>query len=323
MSNLICGDLQNTWKYLSNGEERMISTSYMEGGFYVARSNSWDGTAPWVSIVDCQNGWLKFRDDYGTERTFIDRDGTIYLSDSSGTQRNRFSGADGTVALYDSSGNQRQVLNGDGEQYFYNGSGTLRQKLDSNGKLWQYDANGKQRTYLEYGDIMLYTSAEKQTAKLSGSAFASGGSLELYDTNAVERARLLIDGLSFYNASGSMTAIYPATFTNHNNTTVGSNPTYVESQNVRWTKMGHVVTLSGWFQMTGTTPSVGTWLLADLPPSVQELDFTVYDQNSQTTRMVMLKNDGKLYAAQGMATSGLSLHYMNVAITYICRDATQ
>lgn len=96
----------------------------------------------------------------------------------------------------------------------YDNAHVLRTVMDGNGKLWQYDANGKKRTYLEYGDIFLYTASETQTLKLSGSAFpALGGSVQLYDTSAVERVRLTAEGLIFYNSSGAQTAIYPATGT--------------------------------------------------------------------------------------------------------------
>ena len=92
----------------------------------------------------------------------------------------------------------------------YDNAGTLRHQLDGGGRLWQYDANGKKRTYLEYGDIFLYTASETRTLKLSGAAFpALGGSLQLYDTSAVERTRLTAEGLNFYNSSGTRTGNYP------------------------------------------------------------------------------------------------------------------
>lgn len=100
---------------------------------------------------------------------------------------------------------QNPIVNLSGSTFSLYASGVLRQKLDGNGKLWQYDANGKKRTYLEYGDVFLYTSAEVQTAKLSGATFTTGGSLQLYDTSAVERARLTVGGLNFYNSSGTKT----------------------------------------------------------------------------------------------------------------------
>ncbi|MBQ1789132.1 MAG: phage tail protein [Oscillospiraceae bacterium] len=100
----------------------------------------------------------------------------------------------------------------DGVIDLYSSGGTLRQRMNNDGKLWQYDANGKKRTYLEYGDILLYTASETQTLKLSGAAFpALGGSVQLYDTSANERTRLTAEGLKFYNSSGTQTASYPAT----------------------------------------------------------------------------------------------------------------
>lgn len=120
--------------------------------------------------------------------------------------------ASNNITLYDASGTRRELLmGGSGSFHMYDSSGVLRHQLDGGGRLWQYDSNGKKRTYLEYGDIFLYTSAEKQTVKLSGAAFPTiGGSLQLYDPNANERARLHADGLRFYNASGTLTAWYPA-----------------------------------------------------------------------------------------------------------------
>ena len=100
----------------------------------------------------------------------------------------------------------------DGVINLYSSGSTLRQRMNNDGKLWQYDANGKKRTYLEYGDIFLYTASETQTLKLSGAAFpALGGSVQLYDTSANERTRLTAEGLKFYNSSGTQTASYPAT----------------------------------------------------------------------------------------------------------------
>ena len=101
----------------------------------------------------------------------------------------------------------------DGVIDLYSSGSTLRQRMNNDGKLWQYDANGKKRTYLEYGDIFLYTASETQTLKLSGAAFpALGGSVQLYDTSANERTRLTAEGLIFYNSSGTKTASYPAVF---------------------------------------------------------------------------------------------------------------
>lgn len=151
--------------------------------------------------------------------------------DGNGNEIRRFalSAGSGTLSLYETgTGTLRQTINGNGVLWQYDANGNIRtyieygdiylrdaagnnrHHLDSEGKLTQYDSNGKKRTYLEYGDIFLYTSAEKQTVKLSGAAFPTiGGSLQLYDPNANERARLHADGLRFYNASGTQTAKYP------------------------------------------------------------------------------------------------------------------
>lgn len=137
--------------------------------------------------------------------------GTLSLYETgTGTLRQTING-NGVLWQYDTNGNIRTYIEY-GDIYLRDAAGNNRHHLDSEGKLTQYDANGKKRTYLEYGDIFLYTSAEKQTVKLSAAAFPTlGGSLQLYDPNANERARLHADGLSFYNASGTLTASYPAT----------------------------------------------------------------------------------------------------------------
>lgn len=114
-------------------------------------------------------------------------------------------------ALVNDTQKNRAILSANDYLQMYDSNDVLRQSADGNGTLYQYDANGKKRTYLEYGDVFLYTAAEKQTAKLSGAAFPTGGSLQLYDTNAVERVRETIDGLNFYNSSGTQTASYPST----------------------------------------------------------------------------------------------------------------
>lgn len=61
-----------------------------------------------------------------------------------------------------------------------------------------------------YVAFALVNGADSARARLASTMFSTGGSLQLYDTSAVERARETIDGLNFYNASGSLTAAYPA-----------------------------------------------------------------------------------------------------------------
>jgi hypothetical protein len=135
--------------------------------------------------------------------------GTLSLYETgTGTLRQTING-NGVLWQYDANGNIRTYIEY-GDIYLRDAAGNNRHHLDSEGKLTQYDSNGKKRTYLEYGDVFLYTSAEKQTVKLSGAAFPTiGGSLQLYDPNANERARLHADGLRFYNASGTQTGNYP------------------------------------------------------------------------------------------------------------------
>lgn len=62
-----------------------------------------------------------------------------------------------------------------------------------------------------YVAFALVNGAESTRARLASTMFSTGGSLQLYDTSAIERARETIDGLNFYNASGTQTASYPAT----------------------------------------------------------------------------------------------------------------
>ena len=132
--------------------------------------------------------------------------------------------------------------------HFRNTDGTIRQRLD-NGTLRQYDGNGKLRTYLEYGDIYLYTAAEKSTLHLSSGGYASvlntsgktaasmgvyndqHGYIYLYDgtsntlrswydytglkfadSSGTQRVKLEQGGLSFYNSSGTLSASYPSAF---------------------------------------------------------------------------------------------------------------
>ena len=113
--------------------------------------------------------------------------------------------------------------------HFRNTDGTVRQRLD-NGTLRQNDANGKLRTYLEYGDIYLYTSAEKNTLHLSSGGYASvlntsgktaasmgvyndqHGYLYLYDgTSNTLRSWYDYTGLKFADANGTTTAVYHST----------------------------------------------------------------------------------------------------------------
>lgn len=82
--------------------------------------------------------------------------------------------------------------------------------MNNKGKLWQYDANGKLRTYLEYGDIFLYNSSEKQTVHL-GTYNNQHGYLYLYDgTSNTLRSWYDYTGIKFADSNGTQTGYYPS-----------------------------------------------------------------------------------------------------------------
>ena len=114
---------------------------YNQTGFVIARNHAQD---KYVELV-------------GDQLTFYD---------SSNVRRQFFTG-DGMFRQYDANGTERTFIQSDGTISLSNDSGILRQKLDSNGKLWQYDANGKQRTYLEYGGhFPLHSTGETNSTTL-------------------------------------------------------------------------------------------------------------------------------------------------------------
>lgn len=239
--------------------------------------------------------------------------GTLQLGGNSSTFPNEGSGVSGTlfvknsmgetVATIQPSGNYENFQNGitrsilaSGFLYQYDSNGTQRQTLSSDGKLWQYDSSGKKRTYLEYGDIFLYTSAEKKTAHLSGSNFVSGGSLQLHDTSEIERARLTTDGLSFYNASGTTTL----TAGTYNGTSGilylydGSTPSYRAYLDY---------TALSFRDTSGTTQS-----------QIRQTEFTLY--SSGVKRNTMIPTGNMQYDSSGVKISqwdNASLKYYNTS----------
>lgn len=146
--------------------------------------------------------------------------------------------------------------------------------MNNEGKLWQYDANGKKRTYLEYGDIFLYTASETQTLKLSGAAFpALGGSVQLYDTSANERTRLTAEGLNFYTAAGDLSASYPRAFSINSYTpsftwSNGSTAPTVNNINAVWRKLGNVVQIYMRFNIAAINGSGNGSLVISYPRGV-------------------------------------------------------
>lgn len=98
-----------------------------------------------------------------------------------------------------------------GRILLYSANGVLRQTLNGDGQLRQYGTNGTTRTFLDYGDIYLYTGAGDETIQISSNNFSNGGVIRFRDASARERSRHTIDGVTFYNTSGTTIANYPAT----------------------------------------------------------------------------------------------------------------
>ena len=161
------------------------------------------------------NMWENFFSPQIRMRSTYSQDG-MALYDANGTLL--FSGIGSQLYLYNSNNAHPATVylygydnNNGGVLELSDASGTLRQKLDGNGKLWQYDANGKKRTYLEYGDIFLYNSSEKQTVHL-GTYNNQHGYIYLYDgTSNTLRSWWDYTGLKFADSSGTLTAEYPST----------------------------------------------------------------------------------------------------------------
>ena len=159
------------------------------------------------------NMWENFFSPQIRMRSTYSQDG-MALYDANGTLL--FSGIGSQLYLYNSNNAHPATVylygydnNNGGVLELSDASGTLRQKLDGNGKLWQYDANGKKRTYLEYGDIFLYNSSEKQTVHL-GTYNNQHGYIYLYDgTSNTLRSWYDYTGLKFADANGNQTCIYP------------------------------------------------------------------------------------------------------------------
>ena len=258
-----------------------------------------------------------------TKKAIILQAGGLYWYENYVSDNNRNISAEifpNEINLYEVSGGVSQI-----RTQIQNGVLSLhknveRQKLNNEGKLWQYDANGKLRTYLEYGDIYLYNSSEKQTVHL-GTYNNQHGYIYLYDgTSNTLRAWLDYTGLNFANSSGTLVNKYPNEHTYYNNSNVQITAPYVSDSNLRWVKMGRIVNLSGWFRMNYQA-AINQDLVSGIPAPVAEQAFAVYDQNSNSARMAVLKTDGKLYAAQGL-DANLGGHYMNLSLTYISSNTT-
>lgn len=160
----------------------------------------------------------------------------------------------------------------------------------------------------------------KQKTHYGSSGISSS---EAVGIGAADVTRMSLDytnGLKFYNSSGTLVNKYPTAHTYYGNSNVQITAPYVSDSNLRWVKMGRIVNLSGWFQMNYQAAN-GQDLVSGLPAPVAEQAFLVYDQNSNSARMAVLKTDGKLYAAQGL-DANLGGHYMNLSLTYISSNTT-
>ena len=167
-----------------------------------------------------------------TKKAIILQAGGLYWYENYVSDNNRNISAEifpNEINLYEVSGGVSQIRTQIQNGVLSLNTNVERQRLNNEGKLWQYDANGKLRTYLEYGDIYLYTSAQKNTLHLSSGGYASvlntsgktaasmgvyndqHGYLYLYDgTSNTLRSWYDYTGINFANSSGTLTAHYDA-----------------------------------------------------------------------------------------------------------------
>ena len=167
-----------------------------------------------------------------TKKAIILQAGGLYWYENYVSDNNRNISAEifpNEIDLYEVSGGVSQIRTQIKNGVFSLHTNVERQRLNNEGKLWQYDANGKMRTYLEYGDIYLYTSAQKNTLHLSSGGYASvlntsgktaasmgvyndqHGYIYLYDgTSNTLRAWLDYSGLKFADSNGTQTGNYPS-----------------------------------------------------------------------------------------------------------------
>lgn len=263
--------------------------------------------------VILQAGGQFYYDDYienssNTLRLLVHQGG-IVAYDENGVKRQALTGT-GKLQQYDPNEKLRTYLEY-GDIHLYDAANVDRTRLNSEGKFWQYDSNGKRRTYLEYGDIFLYTAAEKQTVKLSGAAFPTvGGSLQLYDTNANERARLYADGLTFFNASGTQTNIVrPEGYVQRNYTATNASLT-MSTKEVRVFDYGRFAIVLINMNITSGFNAGTLYPLCNIGDSVRRLPNTIMqfvpNQTGTSAGFVQIDTDGTLniyrYSGSGSFT---------------------
>ena len=231
----------------------------------------------------------------------------------------------GNYEIFDTNGVTRSRLAG-GFLYLFDSNGTQRQVLDGEGKLWQYDANGKMRTYLEYGDIYLYTSAEKNTLHLSSGGYASvlntsgktaasmgvyndqHGYLYLYDgTSNTLRAWLDYTGLKFADANGTLTAEYPSAKTNATVSNAYMNKPLV------FMRSGNTVTMlirDPQYLPANMTLDLGVIIPAGFRPYIQSgvsyLSSDLINPGTQDTIRVFVASSGQMLIYNYSSNSGIT-----------------
>ena len=249
--------------------------------------------------------------------------GTLFVENSMG-QTVATIQPSGNYEIFDTNGVTRSRLT-EGFLYQYDSNGTQRQVLGGEGKLWQYDANGKLRTYLEYGDIYLYTSAQKNTLHLSSGGYASvlntsgktaasmgvyndqHGYLYLYDgTSNNLRAWLDYTGLKFADANGTQTITYPA-----EKTSASVSNTYMNKPLI-FMRSGNAVTMmirSPQYLPSNMTVDLGVIIPAGfrpyVPSSLAYLSVDLTSPGTQDTIRVFVASSGQMMIYSYTSNTGI------------------
>ena len=315
---------KNSWNLatgaftITNGTINITTTSevndqiylrWNDGNFNNVATSLWSGGISVRDLTNAQKQWYEL-DRWGFESRRDNAGGTASPTIARLFDSTLRLGSDATAVGYG--------VSAGGLLYIYDSNGKKRTMLD--GYLYLYDSAEKEKTQLGAG-YFSFTNTSGKTALSSGIYNDQHGYLYLYDgTSNTLRAWLDYTGLNFANSSGTLVNKYPSAHTYYNNSNVQITAPYVSDSNLRWVKMGRIVNLSGWFRMNYQAAN-GQDLVSGLPAPVAEQAFAVYDQNSNSARMAVLKPDGKLYAAQGL-DANLSGHYMNLSLTYISSNTT-
>ena len=176
------------------------------------------------------------------------------------------------------------------------------------------------------GDVIpAYTSgdADSPNAWTTVTAVAAGLSFSTLInriTTMMKNVRFLYGLLGTTDISGiGNGTITGAVSTLNSNQTVGNIVTVsatsaVNTSNVRYVKMGHIVTVSGWIRCT-TEPSEST-VLFSLPAPKAEMTITAFDQNGLTIPAFTFRTSGNMEAYKGTLVN----KYVNYGFTYITTE---